>query len=77
MPERGQQVMKMIKINCVCVDTEDTAVHQLLASFVDRIFNAGQLAMAVVAEKKNVALTERMAHAAAFNSEKMHYVLNA
>lgn len=33
--------------------------------------------MAVVAEKKNVALTERMAHAAAFNSEKMHYVLNA
>lgn len=65
------------RFNCVCVDTEDTAVHQLLASFVDRIFNAGQLAMAVVAEKENVALTERMAHAAAFNSEKMHYVLNA
>ena len=60
-----------------CVDTEETAVHQLLASFIDRIFDAGQLAMAVVAEKKTVALTDRMAHAAAFNSEKMHYVVNA
>lgn len=65
------------RFNVACVDTEETAVHQLLASFIDRIFDAGQLAMAVVAEKKTVALTDRMAHAAAFNSEKMHYVVNA
>ena len=65
------------RFNVACVDTEETAVHQLLTSFIDRIFDAGQLAMAVVAEKKTVALTDRMAHAAAFNSEKMHYVVNA
>ena len=56
------------RFNCVCVDTEDTAVHQLLASFVDRIFNAGQLAIAVVDEKNNLPLTDTMAHAAAFKS---------
>src|SRR5699024_6408129 len=34
------------RFNVACVDTEETAVHQLLASFIDRIFDAGQLAMA-------------------------------
>lgn len=63
--------------NTICVDTDDTAVHALLASYVDRIFNAGQLALGVVAEKKTVPITDRMNHAAAFNSEKMHYVVNA
>lgn len=39
------------RFNTVCVDTEETAVHMLLASFIDRIFNAGQLGLAIVAEK--------------------------
>lgn len=41
------------RFNTVCVDTEETAVHMLLASFIDRIFNAGQLGLAIVAEKKH------------------------
>lgn len=69
--------MEAYRFNTVCVDTEDTAVHMLLASFVDRIFNAGQLGLAVVAEKNTVSIDERMENAAGFNSEKMHYVLNA
>lgn len=63
--------------NTICIDTEDTAVHLLLQSFVKRIFAAGSLMQAVVAEKHTVALETRIAHAAAFNDEKMHYVLNA
>lgn len=63
--------------NTICVDTEETAVHILLQSFMNRVFNAGILAMAVVAEKHTVALETRQAHSAAFNDEKMHYVLNA
>lgn len=62
--------------NTICVDTEDTAVHSLLASFMNRIFQSGQLTMGVVAEKSNVPFETRMDHALAFNNEKMHYVVN-
>lgn len=63
--------------NTICVDTEDTEVHLLLQAFVNRIFNAGTLAQAVVAEKHTVELETREEHAAIFNDEKMNYVLNA
>ncbi len=63
--------------NTICVDTEDTAVHLLLAEFINRIFDTGLLVQAVVAEKHTIDLETREAHAAAFNDEKMNYVLNA
>jgi len=62
--------------NTICVDTEDTGVHILLASFLERIFQMGQLCLGVVAEKRSVDLEDRMSHAATFNSEKMHYIVN-
>lgn len=65
------------EFNSICVDTEDPEVHLLLQSFLNRIFDAGSLAQAVVAEKHTVDLETRMKHAAAFNDEKMNYVLNA
>lgn len=65
------------EFNTICVDTEDTAVHTLLHSFLDRIYDAGSLAQAVVAERHSVDIDTRKAHAAAFNDEKMNYVLNA
>lgn len=63
--------------NTICVDTEDTVIHLLLAAFLNRIFEAGSLAQAVVAEKYTVDLDKRIEHALGFNDEKMHYVLNA
>lgn len=63
--------------NTICVDTEDTAVHSLLYSFINRIFDNGSLAQAVVAEKHSVSLETRQKRAAAYNDEKMNYVLNA
>lgn len=65
------------EFNTICLDTEDMEIHLLLQAFLDRIFNAGSLAQAVVAEKHTVDLEARMDHAEAFNDEKMHYVLNA
>ena len=65
------------EFNTICMDTEDTEIHLLLQSFVTRIFDAGSLAQAVVAEKHTVDLETRIKHAAAFNDEKMNYVLNA
>lgn len=63
--------------NVICVDTEDTAVHALLHAFISRIFEDGAYPMGVVAEKSSVGLDDRITHAAAFNDEKMHYVLNS
>ncbi len=65
------------EFNTICLDTEDTDIHLLLQSFLNRIFDAGSLAQAVVAERHTVALEEREGHAAALNDEKMNYVLNA
>lgn len=65
------------EFNTICLDTEDTAIHLLLQSFINRIFDAGSLCQAVVAEKHTVDLEVRQAHAASFNDEKMNYVLNA
>ena len=65
------------EINTLCVDTEDNAVHLLVQSFMSRMMDVGSLMTAVVAEKKAVDLDTRMTHAAAFNDERMMYVLNA
>ncbi len=73
----GFSAVEMHTFNTICVDTEDTAVHALLATYIERIYNAGQLVLGVVAEKKTVPLADRMAHAASLNSEKMHYIVNS
>ncbi len=65
------------EFNTICLDTEDAEIHLLLQSFVNRIFDADSLTQAVVAEKHTVDLETRIKHAAAFNDEKMNYVLNA
>ena len=73
----GFAIAEAYRFNTACVDTEDMAVHILLSAFLDRIFDVGQLALAVVAEKNSVDLETRIGHAAYYNSEKMHYVVNA
>lgn len=63
--------------NTVCVDTEDRAIHELVSAFLDRIYEAGQFGIGVVAEKHTMDLEERMSAAAGFDKENMVYVLNA
>lgn len=69
-------ILEAGKWNVLCVDTEDTAVHALVQPFIQRIYLSGAMPMACIAETKDVKLDERMNHAAAFNDEKMHFVLN-
>lgn len=69
--------MEPYEFNTICVDTEDVGVHKLLQSFLARVYEAGTLAQAVVAERHTAPLGDRIEHAAAFNDEKMNYVLNA
>ena len=69
-------VLEAGKWNVLCVDTTDTDIHALVQSFIQRIYLTGAMVMACVAESKTVDLDTRMAHAAAFNDEKIHYILN-
>ena len=64
--------------NVLCVDSEETSVHAIVAAFINRIYTAGLYPMAVLSEKKSVSNTVavRMGHAAAFNNAKIVYVLN-
>jgi len=70
-------VLESGKWNVLCVDTVETDVHALVQSFIQRIYLAGAMSMACVAESKMVDIDTRMEHAASFNDEKMHYVLNS
>lgn len=60
----------------IIVDTNDAAVHTLIATHIARVFQEGAYTMATVAEPSSVDIETRMQHAAAFNDEKIHYVLN-
>lgn len=73
---KGLAALEATTYNVLCVDTEDVAVHLLVAAFLDRTYAAGSFPMACVAETREAELDQRMNHAAAFNNEKMHYVLN-
>lgn len=63
--------------NVLCCDSNNTAVHYLIQSFVDRVEIAGLFVMAVIAEANSVDLATRMQRAAAYNDEKIVYILNA
>lgn len=62
--------------NVVCVDSNDTAVHTLLKSFINRVTDAGLMGMAVISEPVSVSLETRQSNATAVNSENVIYVLN-
>lgn len=61
----------------LCVDTNDVAVHAVVSAYIDRIFKDGAYGRCVLAEPSTVALETRLAHAQAFNNEKVIYVLNS
>lgn len=62
--------------NTLCVDTEDYAVHLMVQSYINRIFENGSFVQAVVAETNKTDIKTRQNHAAGYDDEKMNYVLN-
>ena len=62
--------------NTICVDTEDTAIHLMLQSYLNRIFQDGSFAQAVIAETNKIDIKTRQKRAASYDDEKMNYVLN-
>ena len=62
--------------NVIVVDTTDASVHALVAAFLNRIYDAGQFGMAVLAPLSSETLANRGAAAAAFNAENIIYPIN-
>ncbi len=73
---RGLSVLEAAAFNCLAVDSDDVAVHALVNAFLTRTYTAGAYPMACVAENKDIDLDTRISHAAAYNNEMMHVVLN-
>lgn len=69
-------LLEATQFNVLCVDTNDAAVHALVASFINRANDSGIMAMAVIGEPTTVAYDTRKTNAAAFNSQNIIYVLN-
>lgn len=61
----------------VCTDSELPAVHNVIHAFIQRTHNDGNYPMMVVGESGDTDLDTRIAHAMAFNDEKVVYVLNS
>ena len=61
----------------ICVDSNDPAVHALLAAYIDRIYQDGEYPMGCIAETSTTDFATRQGYAAAFNNEKIVYVLNS
>ena len=69
-------VLEATKFNSLCVDSDDSSVHVLVKSFINRANDAGLMAVAVLGEPTSVAYATRKSDAAAFNSCNVIYCLN-
>ena len=57
----GLKEVEKYFFNTICVDTEDAAVHALVAAFLDRIYLAGSFGMAIVTPKPSSSLEDIVA----------------
>lgn len=63
--------------NTICIDTEEPDIQELLSAFLDRIYDAGQFGIGVVAAKDTLDFDEKLAAAKAFDKANMVYIPNA
>ena len=67
------EAFEAYKWNILVTDTVDTAVHELLKAYMERLKNNGSIGSCVVGEGSDVAFEDRLAHAKAFDSEYFIY----
>lgn len=72
--ENGTDALERYKWNCVCADSDDTAIQYLLQSFVVLSYQTGHLGMASLAGTRKQTLDERFTFAASLNDEKVNYL---
>jgi len=62
--------------NVLVTDTEDTANHAAIKTYVDRVRNEGKRVIGVVGEKTSIDFATRLSDAASFNYPAIVYVAN-
>ena len=62
------------KWNYLVLDTVETDVHALVSAYMNRIFQEGALGVCIIGEPTSVEFETRLAHASAFNNEKIIYL---
>lgn len=67
------ELLEPYVFNTICVDTDDTAAHSLLAAFTERIYMNGTMNFAVVGEPKSVDFETRLKHAKSYNDYNVVY----
>lgn len=68
-------LLEPYRFNVLVTDSEEVAVHALLASYIDRVYQGGKIeCFGIVAEPVSVDLEDRMDHAKAFNSYNIVYI---
>jgi len=68
--------IETIDWNVLVTDTEDTANHTAIKTYIDRVRNEGKRVIGVVGEKTSEALATRLSDAASFNDPAIVYVAN-
>lgn len=69
----GLNLLEAHSWNVVCVDTSNVDVLAVLQGYIDRVYEVGKMAFAVIGEPTSVALATRMSHAAAYNDYRVIY----
>jgi hypothetical protein len=69
----GFNALETMDWNTITVDTDDNAVHALLATFMNRVYETGKFAMCVVGDPLTVPFATRLTKARAFNDELVVY----
>ncbi len=73
----GLSAIEAIDWNVLAVDTEDTAIHAVVQTYIDRVRNEGKRVIGVVGgELTSVDLATRLDNARAFNDPAIIYVAN-
>lgn len=68
-------LLEPYRFNVLVTDSEEVAVHALLAAYIERVYQGGKIeCFGIVAEPVSVDLEDRMDHAKAFNDYNIIYI---
>ncbi len=72
----GLTAVEAIDWNVLAVDTNDTATHVTVQTYIDRVRNEGKRVIGVIGEPTSVVFATRLADAQAYNDPAIVYVAN-
>lgn len=69
----GFNALETMEWNTISVDTDDNAVHLLLATFMERVYQTGRFGTCVVGDPLSLSFKARLQKSAMYDSELVNY----